>query len=172
MKGSHWSEVHHLRLRSSKGTTDPHREFLKIIQRGLSAHHQKLSASPDSETLQLPFTHFRFISHCFLGLRASCRHFVPFYSRYACMLRFISHFSFPFSEKQCTYSAMFATDLQKELWWYEETLHKAPIGSFLGETSYLNYPHVHILTCRGVFFCEEAARRLFVLAPTAFDIRN
>lgn len=32
LKGAGWSEVHHLGLHSSKGTTYPHREFLKIIQ--------------------------------------------------------------------------------------------------------------------------------------------
>lgn len=129
LKGSKWSEVHHLRLHSSKGTTTPYRQFLTDnAQRFKYTINKSASASADSETLQLPFTHLSFISHCFLELRGFLQAFY-----FQCPT-----FYFPFSSEQCMYSAMFATDLQN--CWCGKSLNKDFIASLLGEPSYFNYP--------------------------------
>lgn len=163
LKGLHWSEVHHLRLHSSKGTTNPHRELLKITQRGLSipstkVHLLYLTLRPCSSLL---------LCH-YLDLKAPCRLFVPLllYCTYfpLCLPIFfkVVHM-FPIVY-------MFGTDSQKHLcWWQRNFYTKLLLGLSRKKLSKLNCPLLHV--GYGGRFSMLTARRLFVLATLAFDFR-
>lgn len=142
--------MHHLRPHSSKGDNKTSRTALQDKDlAGLSAPSTKVHLlQPNSETLQLPFSHFRFISHCFLKVRGSCRHPTPAPFFFYCMYVRISSTFHPvlLRAHQCPFSAMLLPQTLGENSNSWKLYHFLSFGVFSWTSTCLKSPHVHLLT--------------------------